>query len=415
MGKGRVVTRPPGRPRGPARAAGGARARPAQPLLFAITATGIMGNTLITPSLPEILAGVGASPVQAGLVIGAGTLPGILLAPVIGLLADRYGRREVLVPCLVLFALAGGLAATSPSLAWLLAWRFLQGAGSAGLINLVVVLIGDFWDGPSRAAMIGRNSAVLTAGIALLPLMGGALTELVGWQGPFLVYPLGLLTAGVVTRGLPRSAPRAVDIGDQLRALLPALRQPGVGRALAAGAVTFAVIFGLLLTVLPIHLQQAFQASPSTRGLVLGLPALANAAAALSAGRLQRFPKRRLLATAAVAFAASLAAVGAAPTLPLLVVAVMVFGFGEGLMVPNLWDITAGTGDASRGAVVALFVSASRTGQTLGPIAAGAALAAVGAPTTFALSSVLCLALLLPITLGGRRHRPGPAAGGLRG
>ncbi|CAN5158317.1 hypothetical protein BH23ACT9_BH23ACT9_33680 [soil metagenome] len=73
-----------------------------------------MANTLITASLPEILAGVGASPGQAGLVIGAATLPGIVLAPVIGLLAHRYGRGEVLVPCLVIFALGGGVAATSP-------------------------------------------------------------------------------------------------------------------------------------------------------------------------------------------------------------------------------------------------------------------------------------------------------------
>lgn len=397
------VTLRPGRPTGSSReAAADGSPRPALPLVFAITATGVAGNTLITPSLPEILAGVGASPGQAGLVIAATTLPGIVLAPVIGLLADRYGRREVLVPCLILFALAGGLAGTSPSLGWLLGWRFLQGAGAAGLVNLAVVLIGDSWDGPRRAAMIGRNSAVLTTCLILFPLLGGTLTDLASWRAPFAVYPLGLVTAAVVARLLPRSAAHPPEIAEQLRDLRPALTQPGVARALAAGGVTFALIFGLFLTVLPIHVAQAFGLSASARGLLLGAPAVANTAVALAAGRLQRFRKRTLLGTATLLFTGSLGLVGIAPTLPLLVAAVMCFGAGQGLMLPNLQDIAASSSETSRGAVVALFVSATRTGQTIGPIAAGAAFTAVGAPVTFAAASGVCLLVLLPLAVVGR-------------
>lgn len=397
--------------------AAGDGVRPALPIVFAITATGIMTTTLITPSLPEILRGVGAAPGQAGLVIGAATLPGIVLAPVIGLLADRFGRREVLVPCLVLFGLAGGLAATSPSLGWLLAWRFLQGAGAAGLVNLAVVLIGDHWVGGRRAAMIGRNSAVLTTCITVLPLIGGVLTDLGGWRAPFLLYPLALGTAGLVARRLPPSTRRRVDIGEQLRDLRPALRQPGVVRALGAGAITFALVFGLLLTVMPLHLEQAFGVSPSIRGLVLGLPAVANTVAALSAGRLQRFSKRALLTTATVLFAISLAFVAVAPSLLLLVAAVAFFGAGQGLMVPNLQDIAVRSSDTSRGAVVALFVSSARTGQTAGTVAGAAVFAALGGPTTFALSAGACLVLLLPLTLGAPRGSsaeppPGPLVAG---
>ncbi|HVM00148.1 MAG TPA: MFS transporter [Egibacteraceae bacterium] len=405
------MTRPPGRPRGAQRLLP-VEERPRARLIFAITATGITGNAVITPSLPEILAGVGAAPGQAGLVIGATTLPGIFLAPVIGLLADRYGRREVVVPCLVLFAVAGGMAATSPSLAWLLGWRLLQGAGAAGLVNLAVVLVGDLWEGPRRAAMIGRNSAVLTTCLALGPLLGGGLTDLAGWRAPFLVYPVGLVTAALVARHLPRSQPRDVDVGQQLRDLPPALREPGVARALAAGAVTFAVIFGLMLTVLPLHLERVFGLGPTARGLLLGAPAIANTAVALATGRLQRFAKRALLAAAAVVMAAGLALIGAAPTLPVLVAAVLCFGAGEGLMVPNLQDIAASSRQRSRGAIVALFVSASRVGQTAGPLAAGAGMAVVGTAATFGAAAVACLALLLPLALVGRRGgTPLPPAG----
>lgn len=388
--------------------------RPALPLIFSITATGITVNTLITASLPEILAGVGASPGQAGYVIGAATLPGIVLAPVIGFLADRYGRREVLAPCLLLFAAAGGLAATSPSLGWLLAWRFLQGVGSAGLINLAVVLIGDHWDASSRAGMIGRNSAVLTTCLAVFPLVGGTLTDLGGWRAPFLLYPLALVTAVAVLANLPRSVTRDVHVGQQLRDLGPALRRPGVGRALGSAAITFALIFGLLLTVLPVHLEQAFGVTPTGRGLLLGLPALANTAVALNAGRLQRFSKRVLLTTAAALLALALGMAAAAPSLALLVAAIVCFGAGEGLMLPNLQDIAAGSSDASRGSIVALFVSASRVGQTVGPVAAGAGFAAFGAPAAFGGGAGLCLVALLPLALSGRRVEPLPPAGPAR-
>ncbi|MGH2684483.1 MAG: MFS transporter, partial [Actinomycetota bacterium] len=76
-------------------------------LIYAITATGILANPLIAPAIPDILADLDAPRGQAGFLIAAGTLPGIVVAPVIGVLADRYGRRAVLLPCLVLFGLFG--------------------------------------------------------------------------------------------------------------------------------------------------------------------------------------------------------------------------------------------------------------------------------------------------------------------
>lgn len=373
-------------------------------LAFVITATGITLNTFITPSLPEIMRGVGADPDQAGVVLTATTLPGIVLAPVAGMLADRYGRRAVLVPSLAVFGLAGGLAATSPSLGWLLGWRLLQGAGAAGLINLAVVLIGDHVSGHRRAGMIGRNAAVLTIGLAVFPLLGGVLTDVFGWRAAFLVYPLALITAGAVAWGLPAGDGIDLDIGQQIRNLGPALRLPGVARALGAGLVSFALIFGVLLTVLPVHLEQAFGVSPTGRGLLFGAAAVANTVFALSAGRLQRFSKRALLSAATGLFCVALATMAAAGSLGVVVAGMVIFGAGEGLMIPNLQDIAAGSSETQRGAVVALLVSAARTGQTIGPLAATTAFAATGAGVTFAVCAGLSLLLLLPLVATGRAH-----------
>lgn len=59
--------------------------------------------------------------------------------------------------------------------------------------------------------MIGRNSAVLTTCLILFPLLGGTLTDVASWRAPFAVYPLGLVTAVLVARFLPRSARRRME------------------------------------------------------------------------------------------------------------------------------------------------------------------------------------------------------------
>lgn len=381
--------------------------RPPLPLIFTITLTGITVNTLIAPSIPEILAAFGAPAQFAGLVLAAATLPGIVLAPVIGLLADRHGRRTVLVPSLVLFGVAGGLIAAAPALWVVVALRFLQGIGSAALINLAVVVIGDHWEGAERARVIGRNAAVLTAGLALFPVVGGFLTDIATWRAPFLVYPFALVSAFVVAQRLPAPHRRDVGLRGQLREALPVLRSIRVVGILAASTLTFLLIFGLLLTILPIYLQTRFGLGATVRGLLLSLPALTNSAVALSLGRLRRaVTARTLVASAAGVLAAGLAAIALAPTVGVLVAAVLLFGVGEGLMIPNLQDLATGTAPgAVRGTVVAFFVSAARLGQTLGPVLAGFGLSLLGAAGTFAVGAVLAAALAVAAATVARPQR----------
>ena len=89
---------------------------PPLPLIFSVTITGILANTLVGPAIPDILEAFGQPDSRAGVFVAAGTLPGIVMAPVIGVLADRFGRRAVLVPCLTAFGVFGLLSALAPTL-----------------------------------------------------------------------------------------------------------------------------------------------------------------------------------------------------------------------------------------------------------------------------------------------------------
>lgn len=373
--------------------------RPPVALLYAITVTGVLSNTLVTPAIPDILRGLDAPASAAGLLVAAATLPGVLLAPVIGVLADRYGRREVLVPCTALFAVAGGLGALAPDIGVLIALRFLQGAGSAGLINLVVVVIGDHWPDEERADLIGRNSAVLTASLAVFPVLGGVLTDIGTWRAPFLVYPVGLVTAWVTYRTMAPGGGGRVRLREQLARAGPVLRSRHVLLVYAAAFVLFAIIFGLILTVLPIYAESTFGLGAGWRGVLLGLPAVGSSAVAANLGRLRRrFPARLLIATAGAAFAVALVAMALAPAVGVLLVAAVLFGVGEGATIPSLQDLAAAAGtDASRGTVVATFVSAARGGQTVGPVVASGGLEAGGARAVYLVGAVVALVLFTPL------------------
>jgi MFS family permease len=393
------VTSPP--PPGPS-------THPPPALVYAITVTGILANTLINPAVPEILDDLGVPEGRAGVLVAAATLPGIVVAPVIGLLADRYGRRAVLVPCLVGFGVFGVLGGLAPTFGALLGLRLLQGVCSAGLINLAVVIIGDHWDGAERTGYIGRNSAVLTISLAIFPPVGGLLTDVGGWRWSFAPYAVGLATAVVVWRRLPaaRAHPDELDSpSGQLRSAIHAMRSRRILLPTALGFVVFFLIFGLFLTAMPLHLEREFGLSAGVRGLVLAVPAATATTTALVLASLRRrHGAGRLVAGAFVLFGLAAAAIGVAPSLVVLVVAALGYGTAEGVLIPTLQDLVTGAAPpASRGAVVAGFVGVSRAGQTVGPLVAGATLAAVGTGSTFVLGGAVAGLTGVAVTLVGRR------------
>jgi MFS family permease len=369
--------------------------RPPFLVVVSITLTGIMANTLVTPATPDIVDDFGVGRAGVGLLLAAATAPGIVLAPIIGVLSDRYGRRAIVVPCLVIFGLAGGTAAFAPSYEVLLGLRLLQGIGSAGLINLAVVIIGDHWDGLERAKMIGRNAACLTASIAVLPPLGGLLASLGGWRWTFAPYWIGLVTAVAVLRYLGPSERGTGTLGEQLRRTTPYLKLPVVIGSMAMAFVLFALVFGGFLTVLPVHLKDDFGVSAGFRGLVLGVPAIPSTIMALNLGRFRaRFGAGPILVVGSLAIALGFAVLAVAPTLPLIMLGPVIYGFGEGLMIPTLQDAVASAAPASsRGAIVASFVGVNRLGQTVGPVAAGAGLAAFSSEAVFLVGAALALAM----------------------
>ncbi len=396
-----------------ARATGVSAAAPPKLLIFGITVTGILNNTLIGPSLPDIVADFGRADSSAGIIVAAGSLPGIVVAPAIGLAADRYGRRNVLTPCLLAFSVFGLCAASAPTFELLIVARLLQGFGTAGLINLAVVLISDHWDGAERTALIGRNAAVLTLGLAVAPPVGGVIADVAGWRASLLLYAVGLPAAIVVWRVLPRDRPEtSAAMLDQLRGARVALRNPVILATLGSGVLVFVMIFGGFLTAFPVHLEEEFGLGAGARGAMIAVPALSSCLIAFNLGRIrQRFPLKMLLVVAGCTYVVAFAGIAASGALSGVALAGVVYGIGEGVFIPSLQDAVAEAAPPEqRGAVFAVWVGAARLGQTLGPLLVAGVLTFTTTTGVFVLATFLAMVLLLAQIFGpiGRTADPVP-------
>ena len=222
--------------------------------MFSVTAVGLLHNSIFVSSTPEIQRTFGESENLAGLLIAAGSIPGIVVAPFIGFLADRFGRKKVLIPCLIIYGVFGLLVGLSPSLSWFLLLRIFQGLGSAGLINLVVVIISDNWGSLERARLIGQNAAAITISVAIYPVVGGGITDLIGWRWNFLAFFLPLVVAFFISRKLEDHQPGLeVSVREQISGAFAEVRKPAIATNLVIGTIVFMSIFGLMLSLLPVQ------------------------------------------------------------------------------------------------------------------------------------------------------------------
>jgi len=255
-------------------------------IIFCVTLMAVLGVSSITPAFPVIVEELHISKTDVGMLLIAFTLPGVILTPFMGILADRFGRKRMLVPCLFLFGLAGGACALSSEFNTLVMLRVLQGIGAAGLGSLNVTIIGDLYSRKRRAEAMGLNISVLSIGAASFPLIGGALATF-AWNYPFFL-PLAAIPVGILTLcSLHSPEPRnRQSLQEHLGSVWSHLKNIKVASAFAAGAIFFIILFGPFLTYFSLFLGISFNASPIIIGAILSSMSLTTALISSQLGRM---------------------------------------------------------------------------------------------------------------------------------
>jgi DHA1 family bicyclomycin/chloramphenicol resistance-like MFS transporter len=147
------------------------------PLLAACSAIGAVGNYLFLPALPQIGAHFGVAPGTTQLVLTTYLVSfafGVLLS---GPLADRYGRRPVLIGGVAVTGAAGLLCFIAPTMSWFIAARILQGAAGGFGITVSRASVGDLFEEKELARMYAILTMALVLGTALAPYAGGLITR----------------------------------------------------------------------------------------------------------------------------------------------------------------------------------------------------------------------------------------------
>ncbi len=365
-------------------------------VIFAITLMAMLGVASVTPAFPRISAELGVSPQAVGLLISAFTVPGAVLAPFLGVLADRFGRKLILVPSLLLFGLAGATCGLARDFELLVLLRVLQGVGGAALGSINLTLIGDLYEGQRRTAAFGYNAGVLSIGTAIYPAVGGALA-MFAWYMPFFLPIVAVFVAMVVLFVLDNPEPSVeTDLGAYLREALQVVRQWHLVLLFMTGIVVFVLLYGAQLAYLPFVLETAFGATPLGIGGVFAAASVATATASFSLGALaRRIGLFNLIVGGFLLYVIVLVCVPLAPSLWLIVLLAMAFGFANGMTIPSLLNLVAGTTSGEhRGVIMSVNGMLLRLGQTIGPLFAGAAFGLVGLAGTFWVSAGLAVGML---------------------
>jgi EmrB/QacA subfamily drug resistance transporter len=230
----------------------------------------MLDQTIVGTALPRIVTALDGGDLYLW-VVTAYLVPATVTLPLYARLSDRFGRRDLLLVGMALFLIGSALAGVASSMEWLVGARAVQGAGAGALESLSFILVADLYGGRRNAALQGAMAGMM--GFALLagPLIGGALTDHVGWRACFTVnLPIGLAAMAAVATLLPRSVGRSegrdvpldlAGIGlltaaaslllvglnerthaDAATGALPAWTEPKVGGLIVAGLVLAAVL-----------------------------------------------------------------------------------------------------------------------------------------------------------------------------
>ncbi len=359
-----------------------------------------LGFGLITPVLPAYARSFGLSAGAVGLVIGVYGLARFLANVPAGQLAERQGRKPVLILGTAITTVASALMATAASLGQLLLYRLLAGFGAATVLTGGQVMVGDLATAENRGRMMSLYQGFFLIGVGLGPSLGGLLADRFGLRAPFVAYALFsglacLVALLVIRETKPRGTVRSTATPD---AAPGAAARAVVWSApfLLVGLVSFVQFFartGAFFTVVPLLGKDRMGASEAQIGLVQTLAQVVNLAVLYHAGLLaDRLGRKRVIVPATLVCGLAMALFALSGSYAVYVLSALVWGLGSGFAGPSPAAYVADLAPpALRGRVFGAYRSLADSGYIVGPILLGW-LAGVGG---YALPLLLTAALFL--------------------
>lgn len=341
-----------------------------------------LGNSMLIPVLPLLEKKLDISSLQSSLIITVYSIVAIVFIPLAGFLSDRYGRKKVIVPALIITGIGGFIAAFA---SWkmdnpyylILAGRVLQGIGASGAMPIVLPLVGDIFhhDEEEASSTLGVIETSNTVGKVLSPILGSALAAVV-WFLPFVSIPvfsaISVLLIIFLIKNDKEDNEEPLKFSKYWSLIKDVFREHK--RWLIAvfiiGAILMFILFGFLF-YLSNTLEDKFDFKGVKKGLLLAIPLLALAIASYVSGKKI---KDNLVVMKWVTFSGivlmglSVAVISFMEHFIYLLIIFLLCGTGIGVALPSLDAlITESIDKTIRGAITSIYSSMRFIGVAAGP------------------------------------------------
>ncbi len=171
--------------------------------LFLSMFVSMLAMNVVGTSMPIIIADIGGTQAAFTWVVTATMLASAISTPIWGKLADLTSKKALLQISLVVFTLGSALAGTAQEPSWLIAFRVLQGIGAGGLGVLGQIVLAEIVSPLERGKYMGIMGAVMAVATVGGPLLGGLITDTIGWRWNFYVAaPIAIIAIIMLQRTL---------------------------------------------------------------------------------------------------------------------------------------------------------------------------------------------------------------------
>ena len=345
-------------------------------VIIFLTFASLLGFPIIAPALPSVRDAFNISTSDIGLVMAAYSAPGIIFIPVMGILADRYGKKKVLLPSMLLFAVGGTACAVANNTETLLLFRFLQGIGACALATINVSWAADLFEDDERIKIMGYIGATQNIGSGILPIIGGVLAS-IAWFYPFLislmVLPLGMYLLIFMEKESQEKIAKSANTKNFITYAWQRLNDKIVIEIVFMTGAFIFIGFGALITYLPIFLKDTFNTPETIIGIIVGSRAVMGVITATRLSIITKyFSYRIIIFVSFLTLAVGMLIIPYSNNQWVIILTTMCYGGAFGLLRPSLQYLLLEHAPTN---LRSTFASASNFGlrlsQTLSPIFAG--------------------------------------------
>ena len=368
--------------------------------ILLVSAIGVLGGQLVSPALPILMQSLDIPEQQIGLVMSVFFFSALVSIPIIGVLADVYGRRKLTLIGLIIFGVSGTLIAFVDSFLYLLTLRTLQGIGFASLSPLAVTILGDLYKGHMGSTVQGLRGSFHGMAVLSIPPIAGFLAD-ISWNYPFLLYSLSLPAALLIFFALPEThAPDSSPaILSTFKNYWSSIRHELIKsnlRILFGWHLVGSLLKSTVITFLPIFIVFSLGHSAFMAGAVLSFRGFIRIFSSPLSGFLVSYLSKSVAVRLTLTLAAiSIALIPFSNSILTIFFLVGIFGIADSLFIPILNDtVAASTTSKHRGGIVAALNTSKPLGKVIGPLLFGLILAYYGFTILFVSAAILCFAYI---------------------